>query len=540
MNEATRPNILLILNDDMGYSDLGCYGGEIDTPNLDRLAADGVRFTQFYNTARCCPSRASLLTGLHPHQAGVGGMVNSGGGPEGYEGTINKRCVTIAEVLKSAGYATAMSGKWHLSGDHISENPSWPISRGFDRCYGIITGAANYYAPRTLTRNHENVESEALDDPDYYLTDAISDDAVDTIHSHFAGNDPSPLFQYVAYTAPHWPLHAREEDIAKFKGRFSKGWDLLRQERLERMVEMGLLDAEHPLSPRDESQLAWAEAVDKEWQERRMEVYAAQIHVMDQGIGRVISSLEEHGQLDNTLILFLSDNGGACEEVRSEWIDQGWMEELGIIRNKTKEGTPVRFGNSPDIMPGGEESYASYGVPWANLSNTPFRLYKGWIHEGGIAAPLIAHWPESMKVPPGSLHHTPWQLPDVMASLVEVGEASYPSEYDGHDIVAAEGKSFASVFSDLDMTRNAPLFWEHEGNAGIRDGDLKLVRNYPLNRELSMEDPAAWELYDVSRDRTELENLAEKMPDKASELLEAYLTWASRCNVVDYNKLREL
>ena len=540
MNEATRPNILLILNDDMGYSDLGCYGGEIDTPNLDRLAAAGVRFTQFYNTARCCPSRASLLTGLHPHQAGVGGMVNDGGGPEGYEGTINKRCVTIAEVLKSAGYTTAMSGKWHLSGDHISENPSWPISRGFDRYYGIITGAANYYAPRTLTRNHENVESEALDDPDYYLTDAISDDAVNSIHSHFAGNDPSPLFQYVAYTAPHWPLHAREEDIAKFKGRFSKGWDLLRQERLERMIEMGLLDAEHPLSPRDESQLAWEEVVDKEWQERRMEVYAAQIHVMDQGIGRIISSLEEHGQLDNTLVLFLSDNGGACEEVSSKWINQGWMEELGIIRNETKEGTPVRFGNSPDIMPGGEESYASYGVPWANLSNTPFRLYKGWIHEGGISTPLIAHWPASMKVPPGSLHHTPWQLPDVMASLVEVAGASYPSEYDGHDIVAAEGKSFASVLTDLGTTRSAPLFWEHEGNAGIRDGDLKLVRNFPLTKELPMEDRAAWELYDVSRDRTELENVAEEMPDKASELLAAYLTWASRCNIMDYNTLRKL
>lgn len=540
MSETKRPNILLILNDDMGYSDLGCYGGEIDTPNLDRLAERGVRFTQFYNTARCCPSRASLLTGLHPHQAGVGAMVNSGGGPEGYEGTINKRCVTIAEVLKSAGYSTAMSGKWHLSGDHISENPSWPISRGFDRYYGIITGAANYFAPRTLTRDHENVEAEALEDPDYYFTDAISDDAVDTIQTHFAGDDPAPLFQYVAYTAPHWPLHAREEDIAKFKGRFSKGWDVLRQERLDRMIKLGLLDADHPLSPRDESQLAWEEAVDKEWQQRRMEVYAAQIHVMDQGIGRIIDSLEENGQLDNTLILFLADNGGAAEEVSQRWVDQGWMQELGIIRNETKEGTPVRVGNSPDIMPGGEDSYASYGVPWANLSNTPFRLYKSWIHEGGIATPLIAHWPANMKVPAGSLHRTAWQLPDVMASLVEVSGATYPSEYDGREITPAEGKSFAPVFSDLGTTRNAPLFWEHEGKSGVRDGDWKLVRDYYRNPELPMEDPAGWELYDVNIDRSELDNLAEKMPDKVNELLQSFLAWADRCCVMDINTLREL
>ena len=532
-----KPNIVLILNDDMGFSDLGCYGGELNTPNLDRLATGGMRFTQFYNTARCCPSRASLLSGLHPHQTGIGGMVNAGGGPEGYEGTINNRCVTIAEVLRGAGYATAMSGKWHLSGDHRTENRSWPISRGFDRYYGIITGAADYYAPRTLMRDHENVEHEALEDPDYYITDAISSDAADRISGHFSKNDDRPLFQYVAYTAPHWPLHAREDDIAKCKGRFAEGWDVLREERTERLREGGIIRPDWELSPRDPGQPPWAEVSDKEWQMRRMEVYVAQIEVMDRGIGRIIAALENHGQLDNTLILFLADNGGAAEEVSIDWLNQGWMQELCIIRKEAKNGMAVRFGNSPEIYPGGEDTYSSYGVPWANLSNTPFRLYKSWIHEGGIATPLIVHWPHGINAPSGSLHHSPWQLPDVMASIVEITGASYPSEFGGQRITPLEGKSFASVLSHPDTVRDSPLFWEHQGCAGVRIGSCKLVRNYTLNNDLPMEDPTAWELYDLDKDRTELHDLSKDAPKRVREILGTYLEWAKRCNVLDYNEL---
>lgn len=535
-----KPNIVLILCDDMGFSDLGCYGGELRTPHLDRLAAGGIRFTQFYNTARCCPSRASLLSGLHPHQTGVGGMVNSLGGPEGYEGTINNRCVTIAEVLKDAGYAASMSGKWHLSGDHIVENQSWPISRGFDRYYGIITGAADYFAPRTLMRDHNNVEREALDDPGYYITDAISENAVDHINDHFDNHSEKPLFEYVAYTAPHWPLHAPEEDIARCKGQFSKGWDILREERMERLLESGLIDPDWALSPRDSSQPAWTETVDQQWQLRRMEVYAAQIEAMDRGIGRIVDALESRGQLDNTLILFLADNGGAAEEVSVEWLKQGWMQDLCIIRHRAKNGTPVRFGNSHELVPGGEDTYSSYGVAWANLSNTPFRLYKGWVHEGGIATPFIAHWPEGTNVLPGSLHHTPWQLPDVMASIVEIAGALYPASYKGNELHPLEGKSFAPVFSDLDIGRDGPLYWEHEGKAGVRLGSMKLVRNYALNSELAMDDPAAWELYDLQEDRTELRNLAGARPNRVREMLDAYLGWARRCNVMDYNELRSL
>jgi len=538
-NNTERPNVLLILNDDMGFSDLGCYGGEIETPNLDRLAKGGLRFTQFYNTARCCPSRASLLTGLHPHQTGVGGMVGGdGGGPEGYEGTINERCVTIAEALQAGGYATTMSGKWHLAGDHESENKCWPTSRGFDHHYGIITGAADYFAPRTLMRNHDNVESEALADPDYYFTDAISEDVVACIRNHFSEPDPKPLFQYVAYTAPHWPLHAKEADIAKYRGRFSKGWDALREERLARLIEMGIVAPEWPLSPRDASQLPWADAPDKEWQQRRMEVYAAQIDTMDQGIGRIIAALEEQGQLDNTLIIFLSDNGGAAEEISQKWVSQGWMEELSIVQSETKSGQPVRFGNTPDIQPGAQDTYSSYGVPWANLSNTPFRLYKGWIHEGGISSPLIAHWPAGIEVEAGSLHHSPWQLPDVMASLLEITGVPYPSDYKGRDIHPLEGHSFASVFSNLDAERGAILCWEHEGNAAARDGRWKLVRNFSQNGELPMEELGAWELYDVVKDRTEEQDLSRDMPERARGLLDTYLAWAERCHVLDVHKLR--
>ncbi len=547
MNNLQRPNILLVLNDDMGFSDLGCYGGEIDTPNIDRLSSGGLRFTHFYNTARCCPSRASLLTGLHPHQVGVGDMVGPAvEGFEGYEGTINERCVTIAEALHADGYATSMSGKWHLSGDHENDNRSWPTSRGFDHHYGIITGAADYYMPHTLMRDHVNVEREASEDPDYYLTDAISDDAVQCINRHFAGHNPKPLFQYVAYTAPHWPLHARENDIAKYDGRFRRGWDRLREERLERMVEMELLDPKWALSPSDSSRPnqasvlpAWEEVSDKEWQQHRMQVYAAQIDVMDQGIGRIVSALEQHAQLDNTLIIFLADNGGEAGELSSGLAEAKWANELFIINHVTKTGESVRFGNTPDIWPGNQDTYCSYGVSWANLSNTPFRFYKSWMHEGGIATPFIMHWPNGIKASPGSIHHSRWQLPDVMPTLLEVAGARYPTGYEGRDLLPLEGQSFASVLQGQETERTAPLFWEHEGNAAVRDGRWKLVRNYSQSENLAMDDPLAWELYDMVEDRTELNNLSTAIPQRVREMLNAYIDWAKRCNVIDVRELRK-
>ncbi len=520
MSTAKRPNIVLIMNDDMGFSDIGCYGGEVHTPNLDRLAASGLRLTQFYNTARCCPTRASILTGLHPHQTGVGHMM-SDWDLDGYRGDLNDRCVTIAEVLGDAGYATYMSGKWHVSRHSGPDDAkhSWPRQRGFGRYYGIIAGAANYFAPKTLTRENNPVELPA---GDYYLTDAISDQAARYIAQHRASEPDTPFFAYVAYTAPHWPLHALSEDVERYRGRFDAGWDVLRQERLERMVDMGLIDPRWRLTDRDPTQLPWEEAADKEWQRRRMEVYAAQIDSMDQGIGRIVEALEQTGQLDNTLIIFLADNGGCAEELQPRF---GQNRQSSAIRqDQTRDGRPVSFGNLPELMPGGEETYQSYGIPWANVSNTPFRLYKHWVHEGGIATPLIVHWPDEVQAR-GELRHQPAQLPDIMATCIEVAGATYLDERNGKPILPLEGYSMAPIFEDKPTSREA-LYWEHEGNCAIRMGQWKLVKRYPGN----------WELYDMEADRTEMHDLAANEPDRVRELADMWQGWAERCDVAPWEK----
>ena len=527
-----RPNILLILNDDMGFSDLGCYGGEVQTPSLDRLAHHGLRFTQFYNTARCCPSRASLLTGLHPHQTGIGILVDDDG-PAGYPGNLNKQCVTIAEVLSQADYATYMSGKWHVAHDYVNVNDTWPCQRGFQRFYGTVVGAGSYYDPNTLTRDNENIEHEAKEDPDFFYTDAISDNAVTFVDDHAeTAGDPStgsgsvqPFFMYVAYTAPHWPLHALPEDVAKYAGRFDAGWDRLREERLKRMIAMGIIDPSWELSERDERVGAWDDVENAAWQRRRMEVYAAQIDRMDQGIGRIVRALEDNGQLDNTLILFLADNG-ACEEVLSS--EARWLRSGRIMRDVTRDGRTVRLGNNPNVMPGGEDTYQSYGIGWANLSDTPFRKYKHWTHEGGIATPLIAHWPRGIASG-GQIRHHPGQLTDIMATVLDITGAEYPDTFDGNRILPCEGTSLVPTF-DGRPNRRGLMYWEHEGNAAVRDGDWKLVRDFP----------GPWELYDLSADRTETRDMAAGHPDKVDALAEAYLQWARRCGVVPREKLIEM
>jgi arylsulfatase A-like enzyme len=512
-----RPNIVLILNDDMGYSDLGCYGGEVQTPTLDRLARDGLRFSQFYNTARCSPSRASLLTGLHPHQTGIG-ILTYDSGPEGYAGNLNQRCVTIAEVLKSGGWRTYMSGKWHVSSNLKQPTDSWPMQRGFDRFFGTIIGAGSFYDPNTLTRGNANAEAEARADGFFY-TDAISDQAAAYIRDHAATHPDEPFFEYVAYTAPHWPLHAHDEDIAKYKGRFDAGWDALRDERLDRLVADGLLAPQWRLSPRDPSQPAWSEAEHKGWLLRCMEVYAAQIDRMDQGIGRIVQALEDTGRLDDTLIIFLADNGACAEDIPEGVSIEELVDKLMIAREHTRDGRPVRIGNNVDVMPGPEDTYQSYGTAWANLSNTPFRLYKHWIHEGGIATPLIFHWPEGITQR-GAIRHTPGYLPDIMATIVDVTGVAYPQAYAGREVLPLEGQSLAPAF-DVDIAERAPMFWEHEGNAAVRIGDWKLVRKFP----------GAWELYDLQADRTELNDLAATHPELVEDMAAQYEAWAQRCGV---------
>jgi len=523
----SKPNIVLILNDDMGYSDIGCYGGEIDTPNLDRLARDGLRFSQFYNTARCSPSRASLLTGLHPHQTGIG-VLTYDFGPEGYAGNLNERCVTIPEALKASNYKTYMSGKWHVAGNLVQPTGSWPLQRGFDEFFGTIIGAGSFYDPNTLTRGNENVEHEAKADDGFFYTDSISDQAVRYILEHHRREPGRPFFEYVAYTAPHWPLHAHDEDIARYKGRFDAGWDALREARLQRLVDAGLLDQAWKLTARDESQPPWTDAEQRGWLLRCMEVYAAQIDRMDQGIGRIVRALEQTGQLDNTLIIFLSDNGACAEDIPEGVTVDELVNKLMIAKSHTRKGAQVHFGNDPRRMPGPEDTYQSYGPAWANLSNTPFRLYKHWIHEGGISTPMIVHWPQGIR-DKGGIRHSPGYLPDIMATLLDITGTRYPDERNGQPIEPLEGTSLTPVFEREQPARPA-MFWEHEGNAAVRSGKWKLVRNYP----------GRWELYDMEIDRTELTNLAEQQPDRVADMAAQYQAWAARCGVIPREKILEL
>lgn len=504
-NSADRPNIVIIMADDMGYSDVGCYGGEVNTPNIDKLAKNGIRFTQFYNTSRCCPTRASLLTGLYPHQAGMGGMVaakNDPKKPPAYQGYLNDKCVTIAEVLKVAGYTTLMSGKWHVG----EFRPHWPTNRGFDKYFGLISGGANYY-DITKTKAKGVVRKMAINDMPYkppkegfYMTDAFTDRAVKFINENTSPK--KPFFLYVAYTAPHWPLHALPEDIAKYKGKYLKGWDELRKERYQRMVKMGLVDKGWKLSSRDEGAPAWESLSEdkKKQMDLKMAVYAAQIDRMDQGIGRIIESLEEKGQLDNTLILFLSDNG-ACAETG----------EFGFDRRKN--GLP----------PGGVDSYMSYGLSWANASNTPYRRYKKLVHEGGVATPLIAHWPNRIK-DRGAFRKQASGVIDLMPTCIELAKAKYPAEYKGKNILPPEGKSLVPAFYGKAVQKRT-LFFEHMGNKAVRKGKWKLVA----------ENKGKWELYDLEADRTETNDLVERFPQKAKELISLWNAWAKKVGVKQFS-----
>lgn len=524
--DRSRPDIVLILADDMGFSDVGCYGGEIETPHIDRLGREGVRFTQFYNTARCSPSRASLMTGLHPHQVGVG-ILNFDDTPDGYPGDLSEQSVTVAEALREAGYATYLSGKWHLSSDMETPNGSWPTRRGFERFFGTLEGAGSFYQPRTLMRQEENIEAEA-EEPGFFYTDAISDHAVRFIEEHDSGRRDDPLFLYLAYTAPHWPLHAHPDDIERYRGRFDDGWDRLREQRLDRLVKEGILDPDTELAARDPRVPEWdGSTPEAEWETRRMEVYAAQIDRMDQGIGQVLDTLERLGRLDNTLVVFLSDNGGCAEEMPPESVEQ-FVTAFVPLKTTTQSGETVVPGNVPGLMPGPETTYQSYGRSWAHLSNTPFREYKHWVHEGGIATPLVLRWPAGLAQNAG-VHRAPHQLVDVLPTLLDAAGATYPAERHGVPVPPAEGRSMLAELNGA-ISEDRDLFWEHEGNCAVRSGDWKLVRKYGL----------PWELYDISVDRAEAHDVAGQHPDLVGDLASRYDAWAERCGVIPREEVLEL
>ena len=507
-----RPNIVLIMADDMGYSDLGCYGSEIRTPNLNRMAREGIRFTHFHNTARCCPTRSCLMTGLYSHQTGLGHMIEDAGYP-GYRGEISRNCVTMAEVLRPAGYHTLMAGKWHLTFTTPGHEYDWPRQRGFERFFGTIAGAGNYFDPVTLQRDNQALHAGK----DFYYTDAIGSQAAAYI-DEYAGK-PEPFFLYTAFTSPHWPLQALEPDIDRYRNRYHAGWDALRAERYARMVEMGIIDKRWKLTPRDSQVPAWEDAPDKEWEARRMAVYAAQVDRMDQNIGKIFAKLKQKGADKNTLVLFLSDNGG-CAEVLGP-------NSAAYTPRTTPDGRPVRVGNDPKIMPGGADTFQSYARPWANASNTPFRLYKHWVHEGGTSTPLIAWWPEGIRHP-DSWNRQPGHLIDLMATFADVGRAEYPRTYEGHSIVPAAGISLAPSFEGKPRKEHDAIYWEHEGNRAVLEGSWKLVSRYPDQ----------WELYDLDADRSEINNLIAEHADVAKRLAAKYEAWAARSNVLPWEQVQ--
>ena len=524
----SRPNVIIVMADDMGWSDIGCYGSEIETPNLDRLARNGLRFTQFYNTGRCCPTRASLLTGTYPHQAGIGHMMNDTGLP-GYKGDLGSNVQTIAEVLKPAKYSTYLSGKWHVTPKITpgSSQHNWPRQRGFDRFYGTIHGAGSFYDPNSLTRDNTLISPYA--DQEYqpevfYYTDAINDHATRFINEH-QGNDP--FFLYVAHTAPHWPMHALPEDMEKYRGRYDAGWEAIRAKRYQKQLDMGLIEPKWKLSERDAT--AWKDAKNKEWEIRLMEAYAAMVDRLDQGLGKVIGALEKRKMLDDTLILFIADNGGCAEGMgRKEGIQYKDSDpeilkpmkatdlQMDMIPKRTRDGVVMKQGT--EVMTGGADTYHGYGKAWANVSNTPFREYKHWVHEGGISTPLVAHWPKGIaRKLRGEFEHQPSHLIDLMATCVDLAKADYPKEANGQKIVPLQGVSLKPTFSGKNLSRKNPIYWEHEGNRAIRIGKWKLVAKGANG---------AWELYDLDADRSELNNLASVYSERTKEMAEKWETWA--------------
>lgn len=525
---ASRPNVLLVLADDLGYSDLGCFGGEIRTPNLDALADDGLRYTSFYNSARCCPSRASLISGLYPHQAGIGSFVRKdkkppkGFGPA-YQGYLNDGCVTIAEVLKQAGYTTWMSGKWHMGSD------PGPVERGFDQFYGY-----------TMAHSHSQWDEDfyerlpagtapelAYEDGEFYATDAFTDYALEFI-DQAREQKARPWFVYLAHSSPHFPVQAPAESADPYMERYRRGWDALRAERLERMKAMGLVDADTVLPPRarvpvdrDDIANGYSGQPNPAWDSlpanrredlaRRMAIFAASVEHVDRGVGRIVDDLMANGELDNTLILFTSDNG-ACYE----WGPFGFDGRSRTGQTTLHEGAALRTMGLAD-------SHHSYGSAWANLGNTPLSLYKHYCHEGGIASPLIAHWPEGIKGK-GEIRNDSSHVMDLMPTIAAACGARYPSRYNGSDIQPMEGVSLLDSFKGQPLDART-IGFEHQFARALRKGDWKIAWGKRMPEE------PAWELYDLSTDRTEQYDLASSRPELVESLAAEWMDWAKRIGV---------
>lgn len=509
-----RPNILYMVADDLGFSDLGCYGGEIDTPILDSLASGGVRLTQFYNTGRCCPSRAAILTGQYPHRVGLGHMTTNDLGQPGYRGVVSGEAKTIAELLRPAGYRCFMSGKWHLG-------TSDPTRHGFEEFYGTLVSAKRFFDADHLIRLPADRQPRSYSDGAFYATDAVTDHALDFLD--LARETPDqPWFLYLAYNAPHFPLHAPRDEILKYADRYSSGWDRLRAERLSRMKQLGIVPENTELSARSqwrnygETKIgvnpAWSSLPEDRRHDlaRRMAIYAAMVDRLDQQIGRIVVDLKDKGEFENTLIVFTSDNG-AC----FEW-DPFGFDIVSSNQNILHRGEQL------DSM-GGPGTFHSVGSGWANASNTPWRLYKHFNHEGGIASPGIVHWPARLSKQAGAIHPWPAHIIDLLPTALRVANAKYDGKLQlpGTDLVA-----------QLEQAQLQPgpsertLFFEHQGNRAVRRGKWKLVAL----------DDEPWELYDIDVDRVEMQDLAQRRPSLVQELSEAWDQWADENQVTPLPK----
>ena len=535
--QPPRPNVVILFVDDMGYSDVGCFGGEIETSNLDRLAAGGVRFTQFYNTSRCCPARASLLTGLYSHQAGIGMMVYRDRGP-GYRGNLNDRCVTFGEVLRTAGYRTMLVGKWHAG----HEPRSRPEVRGFDRFTGIYPHIDSYWKvlracdiyrdKKLLIRAGENPVNPYRPDEEFYTTDFFTDAAIDYIDR--ASKDKSgPFLLHVCYNVPHFPLEAPDDLIEKYRGKYMKGWDKLREEKLQRMKRLGIVPPTQKL-PRvkgfvntripgftqvgvETGELPRWETIGKKDRKEldfRRAMYAAQIDRFDQNVGRIVEHLNKREILDNTLILFFSDNG-CSGELGHFGMNWGKYTSANYKTWRKRGGWSI-----------------SQGQCWAAYSNTPFRKYKKFVHEGGIASPFIAHWPAGMKNPGRIVGRQMFHLIDVMPTLCELAGARYPETYEDRKIVPSQGMSMVPFITGADVkVKPRTLYWQHENHAAVRQGNWKLVTT-------NDRDENAWELYDLSEDRSESKDVIGQHFDVAERLKKKWRHWAKQVNALPFPENR--
>ena len=499
---AERPNIILVMADDLGWSDIGCYGGEIDTPHIDSLARDGLRFTQFYNNAICGPTRASLLTGLYCQQVGHRG--DRWNEPKDFQ-----KCVTIGEVLQQAGYHTAVVGKW--------QGRDSALDRGFDRFFGPMCQAKISYF-HEVQGNPYYVDRERYELPDdFYLTDALNDYAVRFLQEGLKKNEP--LFLYVAHIAPHWPLHAREEDVAHYRDRYrTSGWNEVRARRFERQRQAGLIPGDCRLAPRPAGVRDWKADRYKDWQAERMAVYAAQVAAIDRGVGQLLQTLKEAGEEDNTLVMFLSDNGAAPDGGLGPSATGFGFGPRSKNDTWRKDGVPIRSGSGPERPPGPHDTFAAYGLAWANASNTPLRGTKLGAFEGGIRTPLVARWPAVIHER-GAITKQPGHVIDFMATCLDLAGSSYPNEFKGRKPLPLEGKSLLPVFQGQQRDAHEQLCWSVPRHHAIRMGQWKAVM--PRTG-------GAWQLFDLDHDGTETTDVAKREPERLKQLTDQFEVWRTR------------